>query len=129
MTAATLRRGRPPCDADAIRVTGTLARDADLRRTTGTPPHLLLDMEIQPAQGLPYTARVDLGDDVANHMAAEAMAPLLRAGAVVSVAGRSLVARTDHGHAVLRVVDPHSVLVAPNRITTPAAPRPPQQEG
>lgn len=128
MNAAVLRRGPAPAPCDAIRVTGTLARDASLLRTTGTPPHLLLDMEIQPAQGLPYTARVDLGDDMVHHMAAEAMAPLLRSGAVVSVAARSLMPRTDHGHAVLRLIDPHTVLVA-TAPSTPAAERPAPQEG
>lgn len=93
------------------RVTGTLTEDARLDPTTGRPPHLLLRLHLQPAHGLPYLATVDLGDDMADHMAAEALEPHLRVGAVLSVGCEGLELRTDHGHAALRLVQPHSVVI------------------
>lgn len=94
-----------------VRVTGTLATDAHLALTTGQPPRMLLWLDFKPAQGLPYSARVDLGDDAADHMQAESLLPHLRRGAVVSVAAMALEPRHDHGHATLRLLQPHSVVV------------------
>jgi hypothetical protein len=94
-----------------VRVTGTLAEDAHVGLTTGQPPHMLLWLHLKPAAGMPYLARVDLGDDTVDHMKAEAMLPDLRRGAVVSVAALALEPRTDHGHAALRLVQPHSVVL------------------
>lgn len=102
----------PACDQ--LRIAGHLADDAQLLHSTGAQPVALLRMRVQPAQGLPYLATVPLGTDVADHMAAEAMLPALRRGAVVSVAGRALSLRTDHGHAALRLEQPHSVVVFSN---------------
>lgn len=102
----------PACDQ--LRIAGHLADDAQLLHSTGAQPVALLRMRVQPAQGLPYLATVPLGTDVADHMAAEAMLPALRRGAVVSVAARALSLRTDHGHAALRLEQPHSVVVFSN---------------
>jgi hypothetical protein len=94
-----------------VRVSGTLTEAAELRPTTSQPPHLLLCLQLQPARGLAYVARVDLGPNPGDHLNAEACMPYLRRGAVVSVAGEALELRADFGHQVLRVVDPHSVVV------------------
>jgi hypothetical protein len=99
----------PPMDA--IRVTGALAEDARLSLSTGQPPHAFLSLHITPIHGLAYTAQADLGDDATDHMAAEAMLPQLRRGALVSVGGRALRLRTDHGHALLQVLDARHVLL------------------
>lgn len=85
-----------------LRVTGVLACDALLYPATGRGA--LLVLRLQPAQGLPYEARLDLGTDVADHMAAEAELPRLKRGVLMSVAGDALELRADHGQAVLRVV-------------------------
>lgn len=95
---------RPAPYRSAVRVSGTLVHDADLHTSVGAEPHAFLSLEIQPPQGLPYLARVDLGTSIAVHMQTTADLPYLRAGAVVSVAGDWLELRTDHGHAALRVV-------------------------
>jgi hypothetical protein len=128
--AAALPHGRVQASAEparhpgALRVTGTLTAPAELRPTTANPPHLLLCVQLQPAQGLPYTARVDLGTDVADHMAAEALLPHLRPGAVLSLAGAALELRMDHGHAALRVLEAHSALLLQHAIAQPAPAEP-----
>lgn len=91
--------------AGRVRVSGVLSEDAQICPTTGNPPHALLVLHLQPPAGLPYTARVDLGTDVADLMQAQADLPLMRRGAVVSVAADGLEPRTDHGHASLRLVN------------------------
>ena len=102
-----------------LRVTGRLVEDARLVPSTGTPPHLFLWARFQPTHGLPYECRADLGTDLADHMAAEALLPHLRTGAVISAAAEGLDLRMDHGHALLRLVNPHSVLLLQD--PTPAA--------
>jgi hypothetical protein len=95
----------------SVRVTGVLSTDAHMAPTTGRESHQLLFLDFAPAAGLPYHATVDLGADAMDHMAAEGMLPALRAGALVSVGGDALQLRTDHGHAVLRVVGARDVFV------------------
>lgn len=87
-----------------VRVGGTLTEDAQLGSSTGGEPHSLLTLHMQPARGLQVFARIDLGTDVAERMRAEEALPYLRRGALVSVAGDGIEPRTDHGHAVLRVI-------------------------
>jgi hypothetical protein len=94
-----------------VRVTGVLSADAHMTLTSGREAHQLLFLDFEPATGLPYHAAVDLGVDVTDHMAAQGMLPALRAGALVSVGGDALQLRTDHGHAVLRVVGARDVFV------------------
>lgn len=114
----TVRQAPMPQVHSGLRVTGMLTEDARLMRTTGSPPHALLDLTLQPSHGLPYLARVDLGTDVLDHMDAEGLMPLLRMGCWASVAGDSLELRTDHGHAALRVVRPHTVLALGRPVAT-----------
>ena len=110
---APQRPTQPPAYPGALRVTGTLTEDAQLYPTAGISgvPGMFLRLSLQPAQGLPYVARVDLGADITDHMAAEALLPSMRTGAVLSVAAQALALRTDHGHAALQLVQPHAVLV------------------
>jgi hypothetical protein len=113
-----------PSHPGALRVAGTLTEDARLDIATaprGTAPHMLMSLMFKPQWGLPYIARVDLGDELSDHMAAEGLLPQLRAGAMVSVAAEALETRMDHGHAALRLVHPHSVVVFTGRMapTTP----------
>lgn len=115
-TAAVHHAPALPPQLGPVRVTGRLVEDARLVPTTGSPPHLFLWARIQPAHGLPYDCRADLGADVTDHMAAEALLPHMRAGAVVSAAAEALELRMDHGLAVLRLVNPHSVLLLQDRI-------------
>lgn len=95
----------------SVRVTGVLTADAQMAPTLGREPHALLMLQMQGKQGLPYVARIDLGADVADHMQAEGLLPRLRTGALVSVAGDALEYRSDHGHAVLRVVRARDAVV------------------
>lgn len=106
--------------AGQVRVTGQLQADAVLRTSMGARPRMHLVFTLQPAHGLPYLASVDLGEDLADHMGAEALLPLMRTGAVLSVAAQSMELRTDHGHAALRLVQPHSVLIL--QAAAPATP-------
>jgi len=99
-----------------LRVSGVLQQAAQIFPTAGGGAFLLLHM--QPGQGLPYRAQVDLGTDVADHMAAEAQLPGLRAGVMVSLAGDGLQLRTDHGHAVLWVVHARDVVAFHDPIPT-----------
>jgi hypothetical protein len=125
MSAATLHH--PPSTNHprlghlaSVRVTGVLTADAQLYPTAGRTPHALLMLQMQPAKGLPYEARLDLGTDVADHMLAQAELPWLRTGTLVSVAGDALELRTDHGHAVLRVVRPRDAVSFNHPITATA---------
>jgi hypothetical protein len=102
---------QPPRHPGALRVTGSLTSAAELRPTTDVPMRLLLCVQLQPERGLPYVARVDLGTDPSDHLAADALLPHLRAGAVLSVAAEALELRSDHACQVLRLVQPHSVLL------------------
>lgn len=117
-------RPAPGQPLDAIRVTGPLAEEARLTFSTGQPPHAFLFLHLAPLQGLAYHAQVDLGADAADHMAAEALLPQLRPGALVSVGARALRLRTDHGHAVLQLLDArHALLLqGPVNPAQPAAP-------
>jgi len=107
--------GHPP---SLMRVTGALTEDA--RLYPGTGQRSVLHLLFQPAQGLPYVAMVDLGTDLADHMATEQLLPHMRAGHVVSVAAHGTELRTDHGHAALRLVRPYGVVVLENPITAEA---------
>ena len=103
----------------SVRVAGVLSTDALMYPTTGTPPHAVLMLHLQPKTGLPYEARVDLGDNLTDHMLAEAELPRMRAGAFVSVAGDALELRADHGHAALRVVHARDAVVFSDPINHP----------
>lgn len=95
----------------ALRVSGRLTADARLVPSTGTQPHAHLFVDLAPAEGLPYRARVDLGTDLADHMAAEALLPALRCGATVSLGGSALQLRTDRGGPVLSIQHARHVVV------------------
>lgn len=95
-----------------VRVTGTLVADAQLRPTTGREPHALLLLTVQPPQGLPYRAQIDLGTDLTEHMRVEQLLLALRQGALVSINGMGAGAdRTDHGHAVHTLSAAHGLIV------------------
>ncbi len=111
-----------PPPIDQLRVTGRLTEDARLVHSTGVEPHAFLYLQVAPAIGLPYRARVDLGTELADHMGTEALLPALRTGAIVSVAGSSLQLRTDHHHAVLSIQHARHVLILQGPATAPAAP-------
>lgn len=119
-TAALQHAPALPPQLSPLRVTGRLVGDARLLHSTSTAPHLFLWARLQPSHGLQYDCRADLGTDVADHMAAEALLPHLRTGAVVSAAAEGLDLRMDHGHAVLRLVNPHSVLLLQDHISATA---------
>lgn len=101
------------------RVSGALTEDAQLAPTVGAEPHALLILHFEAEHGLPYYARVDLGTDAADHMAAQAELPHLRRGALVSVAGDALQVCRDHGREQLRVVRPRDVVVFSDPLTPP----------
>lgn len=114
---APVRAPRPAAPG-AMRVTGTLTEDA--RVYPGTGQHAVLHLHFQPERGLPYVATVDLGTDLADHLATEQLLPHMRAGHVVSVAAEGTELRTDHHHAVLRLVQPHAVVLLEDPITAEA---------
>lgn len=95
----------------SVRVAGVLVVDALIYPTTGTPPHAVLMLHLQAKTGLPYEARIDLGDDITQHMLAEAELPRMRAGAFMLLSGDALVLRADHGKAALRVVNARDAVV------------------
>lgn len=110
--AATLQRAESAASySGSLRVNGTLAEDARLYAGTGWEPKLWLHLHLQPEHGLPYTGRVDLGDDLADHMAAEALLPHLRKGAVLSVAAHGVELCTEHARHMLRLLQPYSVVL------------------
>lgn len=114
-----------------LRVTGQLTDDArlelDAAGAAHRAPRMLLRLHFRPPaeagvpECLPYTALVDLGTDPTDHLQAELLAPQLRTGALVSVAAQGLQPRTDHGHFVLRLVQPSAVLLL--QPPPPPAPR------
>lgn len=95
----------------SVRITGTLERDAVARMTSGRDPHLLLEMHLQPPQGLPYLVVQDIGPDVGDQMLATPLINLLRRGALVSAACANLKLQHDHGRPVLRAADVTVVLI------------------
>ena len=85
----------------ALRITGTLARAAEARITTGPAPRALLVVELFTALGLPYAATQDLGTGFAAHLAAASKARRLHAGMRCTVTCKGLALRTDHATAAL----------------------------
>lgn len=105
-----------------VRITGLLLQDAELALSAGAEPHALLTLVIQPPQGLPYWARMDVGTDAIDHMRLSAEMPALRKGALVSLAGHGTgPPRTDHGTAAHTLTGAHGLV-----ITQPARPIPKQ---
>lgn len=92
-----------------VRITGMLARPAELRLTQGAAPHMLLNLEIETAGGLPYRVRHDLGDDATQHLLAEAHMPMLRRGALVTVTCDSVSLVQHHGQPALQAGTVHSI--------------------
>lgn len=121
MTATPLVRHQPRAAGytPVLRVSGTLVHDADLRVSVGATPTAWLLLHIQPPQGLPYLATIDLGSSVADHMQAQAELPHLRAGAVVCVAAQALQLANDHGSAALRLLHPRDLAVFSGPIANP----------
>lgn len=109
----------------SVRATGVLTADAQLFPTTDGGA--FIQLQLQPARGLPYNARVQLGTDATAHLLAEAELAHLRAGALVSVAGDGLELRQDHGHAVLRIVGARDAVSFRDPINP--TPSPTAQEG
>jgi hypothetical protein len=72
---------------------------------------MLLHMHFAPVQGLPYQARVDLGADVADHMATEALLPRMRRGMLISAAADATALQMTHGKPELRLIRPHNVVL------------------
>lgn len=121
-TAAVHHAPTLPPQLGTLRVTGQLLEDA--RLVPGTGLHTFLFLRFQPKGGLPYEARADLGTDAADHMAAEALLPHMRTGALVSVAAEALRVRTDHGRESLLLINPHTVLLPQDPIPAAAAASP-----
>jgi hypothetical protein len=108
----------------AVRVTGLLTGDAHLALTVARPPGALLILDFAPPHGLPYHARLDLGAEVADHMAAEAALPYLRTGALVSVAGDALVLRSAKGRSALHLVRARALVIPDTDSAGGATPAP-----
>lgn len=128
MRTALHERPQHPTWAGALRVSGALTRSARLIPTSGERPHLLLCVQLRPAQGLPYAASVDLGDDLRDHMAAEALLPHMAQGAALSVAGEGLDLREEEGgQQVLVLLKAHSVVLLQDPVQPPQASEPAAQ--
>lgn len=104
----------PDC---AIKINGTLQRDAEVRHTAGQPSHAVIVAELRTGKGLPYQLLQDLGTEPAAHLAAVAKARLLRRGALCTAWAKGLMPQTDHGQAVLRLIDVTDVI--PHDIPSP----------
>lgn len=107
----------PARQAGIVRITGTLARQAELRMTTGEHPHGILFLDIEAGTGLPFEARQDVGADPCAITAAVTKQRQLRRGATVTVYARGITPRTDHHHAVLRL---HDVIDVVPEVATPS---------
>jgi hypothetical protein len=99
-----------------LRVTGILLNHAEVRHSAGNESHALLVAHISTGAGMPHEATQDLGTSPAAHIAAESKARLLRRGTAVTAVCRGALPRTDHGNAVLRLVDVSELI--PHRINT-----------
>lgn len=86
-----------------VRITGVMARNAELRITAEAQPRAVLCMQVETGRGFPYRVAQDCGTSNAEHRAAAIKAALLRRGAVVTVYARGSAPRTDHGHAVINL--------------------------
>ena len=96
-----------------IRATGVLSHDADLALSVGTAPHAILQLQFEPAQGLPYLASIDYGTDPADHIRLVAELRNLHKGALVSAAGDAVTLRSDHGVMALRLVNARDLVMVP----------------
>lgn len=101
-----------------VRITGVLARQAELRMSTGDQPHGFLFLHIEADAGFPFEARQDVGADPCAITAAAAKQRLLRRGSTVTVYARGISPRTDHHCAVLLL---HGVTDVLPEVTTPCA--------
>lgn len=111
----------PAHPAAAIKINGTLQRDAEVRHTPGSNSHALLVAELHTGRGLPYQVLQDLGTSPAAHLAAESKARLLRRGALCTVWAKGAMPQTDHDRAVLRLVEVTDLI--PHDIPTDSAAR------
>lgn len=115
MNAAVQTPARP---VGVVRITGTLARQAELRMSTGDQPHGFLFLHIEADAGFPFEARQDVGADPCAITAAAAKQYQLCRGATVTVYARGISPRTDHHRAVLLL---HGVTDVVPEVTTPRA--------
>lgn len=120
MTETTLHATQVSC-SDELRVTGTLMSDATLLYSHGDIKHAWLQVEIRPAQGLPYIAKQALGTDPKDHYAAAAKAHTFKRGARVQVYAMGLRAQTDHGHARLAMLGVTGVFLINHQADEPAS--------
>jgi hypothetical protein len=89
----------------AIRITGTLARDAEARFATDGTASVCIEV-LQPGSSLPFTAQRTFDNTAASGIAARSMAAHLRRGSHVTVhAGRYDIALAPTPHLVLFDVD------------------------
>lgn len=109
---------------DEVRIIGQLRNDAVLGYTAQQPPVAVLSLEIHPAKGRPYRISQVLGTDPTVHMIAAGKLCTLRRGAWVAVKGAGLRDQSDHGLAVLAVLDVtevHAISAPPTQAAKPAA--------
>ena len=116
MNTAVQTPARP---VGVVRITGTLARQAELRMSTGAQPHGFLFLHIESGAGLPFEARQDVGTDPCAITAAATKQHQLRRGSTVTVYARGITPRTDHHQAVLML---HGVTDVVPEVTTPTNP-------
>jgi hypothetical protein len=89
----------------AIRITGTLARDAEARFSTDGTARVCIEVQ-QPGSPLPFTAQRTFDNTAASGIAARSMAAHLRRGSHVTVhAARYEIAIAPTLHLVLVDVD------------------------
>ena len=100
----------------ALRISGTLSRNAQRAHTAGSQTLLL---HLQPPEGLPYVAHVHL-HGAADCAAGDSLMPLLRQGAVVSLGGDALALHGSQGSHHLQVLGARDCVVFLQPVPVPA---------
>ena len=90
---------------DEIRVTGRLVEDAHFVASHGANPAAILILNIEPTKGMPYHARLVLGVTEADHYRGQARALSMKRGVHVRVFAKGLRISSDHGKAMLVLMD------------------------
>ena len=99
------RRVQPAAHHDgAIEIVGDLAQDAELRLGAKAGSAVLV-FTVETGLGFPYEVIQPYSADPADLQAATVLQRALRRGASVRVTAHGCLPRTDHGHAVLQLLE------------------------
>lgn len=99
-----VRLARAHVDAGEIQISGQLINDAELRMGAGGGRGVLI-FELDTGSGFPYEVLRPIPAGANDLQAATTLQRALRRGVSVRVSAHGCIPRTDHGHAVLQLLE------------------------